>query len=313
MSLAQDIVLVRKRTKWERDLIQYGSREAALSIYKHQNDAYTSVFAAHQRQLENLEKIKKALPGIKCIHRKELPEIDPRQFSLLISFGGDNHFVYTAHRAQGIPIIGLNSDPQSSTGALLYFTPEQFIAAVSIYMQKKVDSLDMDPCLMEDWTRVEGELLLPEKNKSKKIKLEACISEISVRSSFHDHISRFLLRKNNENWEEIKCSGLLLVCGAGSSGWYRNAHPEGRHAVFPKEAPFFRALARETQYLHRTKLRQGNPQIYAQERLEIISEMNGEITIDANTEQVYPFPPGARVSFFLSGQKLKVLRKFSPP
>ena len=309
MTLAQDIVLVRKRTKWERDLIQYGSRAEALSIYKHQNDSHGSVFAAHQRQLESLEKIKNILPDIRCIHRKELQHLDTRRLNLLISFGGDNHFVYVAHRAHGLPVLGLNSDPQSSTGALLYFTPEKFISAILPYTQKN-KSLNIDSCLMEHWTRVEGELSLPDKNKEKKIKIEACISEISVRSSFHDYISRFLLRKNNEDWEEIKCSGLLLVCGAGSSGWYRNAHSDAQNAVFSKEAPFFRTLARETQYLHRKSLRQSKLEIHEKESLEIISEMNGEITVDANAEQIYPFPPGARASFFLSNQKLKVIRKF---
>lgn len=313
MTLAQDIVLVPKRTKWERDLIRYGSQEAALSIYKHQNNAYNSVFAAHQRQVENLEKIKNVLPSIQCVYRKELADLDPSRLSLLISFGGDNHFIYVAHRAQAIPILGLNSDPQSSTGALLYFTPEKFISAISPYIQKKIKTLDTSSSLMEYWTGVEGELILPVKNKEEKIKLGPCISEISVRSSFHDYISRFLLRKNNEDWEELKCSGLLLVSGAGSSGWYRNAHFDAQNAVFAKEAPFFRALARETQYLHRKKLSQIESQIYEKESLEIISEMNGEITIDANAEQVYPFPPGARAFFFLSSQKLKVIRKIIAP
>ena len=318
MPRGQNIVLVPKRAKWERDLQNYGSREATLSIYKKQNEAFAHVFASHQRQKENLEKVKNALPEIRCVERKELSALDLKNFRFLISFGGDNHFVYTAQKTRGLPILGLNSDPQSSTGALLYFDSQKLISALKNYIEKEteaplsLDSLDPKSFLMEHWTRIEGELALPdpEQGQEKKIKLSPCISEISIRSSFHDHISRFLLRKNDEEWEELKCSGLLLACGAGSSGWYRNAHPDPQNAVFSKEAPFFRSLARETQFLSRGKLKKSSLEIGENESLEIISEMDGEITIDANTEEVHPFPPGARASFSISNEKLKVIRGF---
>lgn len=309
MISTQNIVLVRKRTKWERDLILYGSEKAALSIYRLQDHAHRTVFPAHQRQMENLEKIKATLPKMKCIYREELSDIGPKERDLLVCFGGDNHFIHVAQQAQETPLLGLNSDPLSSTGALLYFSPDEFISFISAFKENKTETLSSKAFSIEQWRRVEGKLILANKGIDKKIKIGPCISEISLRNSFYDHISRFLLRKNNENWEEWKCSGLLLACGAGSSGWYRNAHPKPHQAVFSKEAPFFKALPRETQYLIRQKLRQSNSIIHEGEYLEVISKMNGEITIDANADQVLPFPPGARASFFLSKQSLKVIRK----
>ncbi len=299
---------MRKRTKWERDVMRYGSAEKANAIYENGKRSYNLVLNSHQKQEENLRKIQNSLTNIKCITREKLSEIKKDECNLLVSFGGDNHFVYVAYYANKIPVLGINSNPMSSTGALLNYDTDSFICKMIKLMEIRLSSKLIENFILEYWTRIEGELILF--NQKEKIKIGPCISEISVCNSFHDCTSRFLIRKNKEGWEKIKCSGFLLASGSGSSGWYRNAHenPHADQVIFPKSSPFFRGLAREVNWEQRKELRFLNPQMEKEERLDLISEMDGEITVDANTELVYPFPPGARLSFFLSKQKLAVVQ-----
>jgi hypothetical protein len=48
--------------------------------------------------------------------------------------------------------------------------------------------------------------------------------------------------------------------------------------------------------------------VEAGQTLSVVSEMDGEITVDADPERVFPFPPGAVAHFRLSDERLKVVR-----
>jgi NAD+ kinase len=116
-----------KRTKWERDLQKYGSVKELKKIYRLQNNIFQRVYASHVRQKKAFEKLYNALHNQAVfIYREELNIPYVKTFPLLVSFGGDNHFIYTARFASQ-PIIGINSDPKTSTGALLYFDVDKFL------------------------------------------------------------------------------------------------------------------------------------------------------------------------------------------
>ena len=306
----QDLLLVLKRSKWERDLQRYGSARTARMIYQRQNQSLMRVVSSHERQLANIELLRRELQGAQFIYQEELPFIHKKSFDLLISVGGDNHFVFVSHFAAGRPILGINSDPETSTGALLSHGPKEAASRLRRLIGRSDWNRGLQVC---DWSRIEARINYP---NGKEANSEACISEISIRSQFHDYISRYLIRllpkdaaeEEAANPEEHKCSGLLLATGAGSSGWYRNCLPPdtAENPVFAKDAAFFRGVAREpgprlkeTGRLLYTKVRAG-------EALEVISEMDGEITIDADPNRVYPFPPGAIAHFRLSESTLSV-------
>ena len=291
-------LVVVKRTKWERDLIRYGSAETARKVYALQNDAYDRVFASHDRQKANLEALQAALPA-RYINRSELPFVAHSEYDFLVSFGGDNHFVYVSHFADHKPLLGLNSDPATSTGALLYFAPDDFLAAAQKLQQGAAPRI-------EEWTRVEGTLDYPD---GRRLRTGPCTSEITVRSQFHDYISRYLIVVGGQGeLEEQKCSGLLIATGAGSTGWYRNCQtrPDADYS-FPKDAPFFRAIVREPGMRARTSYRYLNPEVSEKEELRVISEMDGEITVDANPDRTFDFPPGCVAAFRLTKDRLHIV------
>ncbi len=330
---AERIFVVVKRTKWERDRVRYGSARTAKKIYSRQSNqqhnAYERVYQAHERQIRNLDALRAALPDARYIQREELPYLENGGYDLMISFGGDNHFVHVSHYVPaGRPILGLNSDPQSSTGALLYFSPNEFLKKIPALLESaplattnangsaKNGAAVESAIQCEDWTRIGCEIETPE---GRRKKLPPCISEITVRSTFHDYVSRYMIRKTTgpansnggeEKWEEHKNSGLLLSCGAGSTGWYRNCQPISQQAkaAFPKDADFFRTVAREVGSRARRSFEYIQTTVADGETLSVVSEMDGDITVDADPERVYAFPPGSVAHFRLSGERLRVVR-----
>ena len=114
-------LVVLKRTKWELDLERFGSPEAVHELYRIQNDAYDRVHASHLRQKAALERLRAALPDARFVSRGEFIENGPGDHPYVISFGGDNHFVFISHFLGDLPLAGINSDPDTSIGALLGF------------------------------------------------------------------------------------------------------------------------------------------------------------------------------------------------
>jgi NAD kinase len=293
------ILIAIKRSKWERDLIHYGSEEAVKRLYSLQNDNYERVYSSHLRQLKAREKIATALPDARYAYREELDGIDYSGYDLVASLGGDNHFVYVGHFVLAKPIAGINSDPETSHGILLNFDPDSFISGIE-------KNGIMYPTI-EEWTCIEGELIYP---NGDRIHTGAAVSEISVHNGFADNMSRYLIRRDEESFEEQKSSGILLSTGVGSTGWFQNCVPEGirRGCTFEKGANFFRFIAREVGFEKKFRYRYGT--IVAKERLELVSEMEGNIVIDASPYRVFDFPPGCRAIFQLSGRRLHVVKDF---
>lgn len=300
-----------KRTKWERDLIRFGSEEETRKIYSLQDSAYDRVYGSHMRQIAALEQLKSALPHSDFFYREELEqlsELEKSRYDGLISLGGDNHFIYIAMFAGSMPLIGINSDPMTSQGALIYFHCDDFLESLERSRHKESPTQAFD---IEHWSTIGCDLVYSD---GTIVQTGPSISEISIRNDFPDAMSRYLIRIDTGDLEEQKSSGLLLATGAGSTGWYRNALPaevlESGDATFSRDAAFFRAVAREAGHRGRSYKNAYN-EVAEGHSLEVISEMEGIITIDCHPERSFPFPPGCLARFFLSQQRLNVVRKIN--
>ena len=293
------ILVALKRSKWERDLNRFGSPAAVRRLYDIQNDAYERIFSSHERQLETIRAIRHAIPNATFVNREDLPNAAFRDFDCVVSIGGDNHFVYVSgFLPTGVPIVGINSDPLTSHGSLLHFSAASFVEGIHTGGRH---------IITEQWNRISCQI---ETLDGEKTHTHASTSEISVRNAFPDLISRYIIRLERVTLEEQKSSGLILATGAGSTGWYRNCHSmaEQNDVVFAKDAPFFRTIARELGATHRYQLR--TAQVNEGEVLELVSEMDGQISIDTHPEFTFAFPPGATARFRLSDEPLLVVTGF---
>lgn len=287
------ILVVYKKSKFELDIEKYSafSKEYLENVWKIQN-CKDRIYSSHLRQVESRRLLQEEIfPDSVFISREEIVNYDPLDFDLIVALGGDNHFTYISHYAFKTLILGCNSDPLTSTGELLSFTPESLAATVKSGWANTSIS---------EWTLITGQLQYPDGRKQETYK---SVSEITVRNKCPDLISRFLI-KYGEQTEEQRCSGLLIYTGAGSTGWILSCTNDSG-VIYGKHENYFMVYAREIKNRERKKL----AHFSVSNSVTIISEMEGGISIDALQERVYDFPPGTILELKPANEKLKVVVK----
>ncbi len=287
-------LIVMKKTKYELDINAYKDLDYYKKICLIQNDSFAKIHNSHLRQLESREILKQEVfPKGKFIFRDELETLDLTQYEAIVALGGDNHFTYVAHHCKKNKIIGCNSDIQTSFGALLSFNPNTL---------KETVLTNWENTNVENWSLISVEIEYPD---GKKIVTVNAVSEISIRNSNPDLTSRYVVLHEDKK-EEQKSSGLLLYTGAGSTGWYASCKNEDdENTNFSKSANFYRVYARELSRKARMKYKLTD--FTVTDSCQIISEMNGGISIDALPERVYPFPAGSIATINLAKEKLQVI------
>ncbi|NCN11443.1 MAG: NAD+ kinase [Leptospira sp.] len=288
------ILVVQKKTKFELDMEIYSSLEEYKKICKLQNFLYDKIFQSHERQEQSREYLrKKVIPNAKFIFRDDLNSINLDEFDLIISLGGDNHFTFVAHQVSPKLILGLNSDPDTSVGALLGFSTESF---------EQLVQNNWNGAYVEEWSLIHTTLTYPD---GRIVETFPSVSEISIRNNSPDLISRYLI-EYKDDIEEQKSSGLLLYTGAGSTGWVASCYPK-KTGPFPKDKRYFQVYAREPRRKDKTYEHFHWIDFRVEDSVEVVSEMNGGISIDSLAERNYLFPPGTRAKFTLGNTRLKVV------
>jgi NAD kinase len=288
------ILVVQKKSKFEQDLEKYGSLEEYKRICDLQNHLFEKIHQSHLRQEESRRFLRSnVFPRAEYVFRDQLKEISIPDFDLVVSLGGDNHFTYVAHETRPKLILGCNSDPETSVGALLGFSVES--------LQRALVS-GKGNFGLEEWSLIATTLYYP---TGEVVETVPTVSEISIRNNSPDLISRYLVCFDGLK-EEQKSSGLLVYTGAGSTGWVASCFPK-KTGPFPKDQGYFQVYAREPRRKDKTWEHFRLIDFRVEDEFEVISEMNGGIAIDSLTERNYPFPPGTRAVFRLGKEKLKVL------
>ncbi|MFB5651236.1 NAD+ kinase [Leptospira wolffii] len=288
----ESVLVVIKRTKYELEVDAYGNLEEFKRIASIQNDSFSRIYSSHERQLQSREELKALFPKGVFIFREELDSLDISAFDLVIALGGDNHFTYVAHHALENLVLGCNSDPKTSVGALLSFHTSDIAKAVS----ENWAGIEI-----EEWPRIDVRIEYPD---GSEIKTFQGISEISIRNNSPDLTSRFLISHEGIT-EEQKCSGLLVYTGAGSTGWVMSC--ENRDVSFDKQEPYFKVYCRELRKKENQKYKLDH--FTVRDSFRLISEMRGGISIDSLAERIYDFPPGAKADFSVSPERLRVVVK----
>ncbi len=288
------VLVVLKRTKYELDLETYGSLASYRHVTKDKVDVFNRTYSSHERQLESRKFLKtNVFPNADFVFREDFDNnTHLKDYDLVVSHGGDNHFTYVAHQIGRTHLIGCNSDPLSSVGALLGFTAEELELIVNN---------DFEDTEVEQWSQILTKIEYPDGNS---ILTVPAICEVSLRNNSPDLTSRYWISYKNQK-EEQKCSGLLAYTGAGSTGWISSCFPK-KFAPFSKHEPFFHVYAREIR-AKSTNKEFSLADFRALDEVEVISEMNGGIAIDSLTERHYPFPPYSKASFKLSKETLSVV------
>lgn len=239
---------------------------------------------------EELEKDEKNI-SIVCICHNKLTKPLLNQADLVITIGGDGTFIEAANLVEDCFILGINSNPKSSEGALTSLNIEE------IGFLKEIFNGNFDIIKRQRATVKKNGLVLDEYS----------LNEVYIGANLQFHSSRYII-KYGGNKEEQRSSGVIISTGTGSGAWHRSAG--GEKFGYDKEKLSF--VVREP---------------YVGKRIYIPTILKGEILrrekiifestrdsggIIAVGFKVYDFNKGDCVEIELSDKPLKVIVKNIP-
>jgi hypothetical protein len=287
------IALVPKMSKYEWDRHCLGlDHEGLLAKYRQEGVDMDSILASHERQAAALAQVQRHLQGGTLLARDEVTAAVNERFDLIISLGGDNHFQYLSHFLTTTPILGINSDVQTSVGALVPFLPEQIEVLVA--------RLEAGDYAVEEWTRLAAWV------NGRAIEWATCVYFIG--EAERHFMSRHILEFRGQQ-EEQKGSGLLIVTGAGSTGWYDSAcryrFPEGN--AFAPTAPWACFLLTEPYHGRLSGQALQHGEIRPGEELCVHSLNDDRGIISSDSIEVYSANRGTHLCVRLAPQPLRVI------
>jgi NAD kinase len=202
----EKLVVVTLKTRLEELIERFNTREQArfyiehmgidFAEYEREHDTYYAALRLLRKQLDGL------LPKSQFIERGFLPTFLFTPEDLVVTVGRDGLVVNTAKYLDGQPVVAVNPDPARIDGILLPFAPAAARGGVERVLEGKarLHSITMAEVSLND-----GQHLL----------------------AFNDfylgqrtHLSSRYSLTWREQTEEQSSSGVLVVTGAGSTGWF---------------------------------------------------------------------------------------------
>ena len=256
-----------------------------ILVVKHEKENPKHILTVN-RVLEILNELKK---DFSCIKFNELHDSHFEDKDLIITIGGDGTFIRTTHFIRGeTPILGINSEPETSEGALTTLNRDE------------IENLKEILC---------GECEIIKRLRARVIRngelvKELALNEVYVGAANQFHTSRYVIKHRNEE-EEHRSSGVLVLTGAGSDAWYKSAGGK----PFNHDEEKLKFLVREpfTRRIFQPKLTKG--EIEKDEKIIFESKREDGGVISVDSWAIYDFNKGDIVEIRLSSQPLNVIAK----
>ncbi|XP_014217699.1 NAD kinase 2, mitochondrial isoform X2 [Copidosoma floridanum] len=214
---------------------------------------YDAIKAVHYRTKETELRVVKALADLDIsfkIRNRYNVDVDIIAWAdLILPIGGDGTFLMASNliRNNTKPIIGINSDPEFSEGFLML--PSKYTNLIDEIFEKLKSGHFKHLMRSRIRTTLHGEDIwqvpfhLHDKNSSSPqekfyeshhnlIKPKGdlpksrhlpwlALNEVFIGESLSAKISILHIHLGNENIQKVKCSGMCITTGTGSSSWYR--------------------------------------------------------------------------------------------
>ncbi len=251
-----NVLVVYKKSMFEL----YTDQTKADKVTNAYVEAQPTLKTSHDIQQKTIETVLAVLTKLGIVHkqicRADLGKESPSLYDLVISVGGDGTLLEVSHYVTSTPVLGVNSNPQSSIG---FFT-----AATAETIEDSITHL-------EDLPKTKLTRLQITKNDERLP--EFVLNDLLICHANPTGMNRYTLTVDGKSFlrdgtDALRSSGLLISTAAGSTGWIYECGGE----VMPLGS-------RRIQFHERDKRNSGF--YYASERMEIYSKTReGRIYID---------------------------------
>lgn len=291
--MPESVEVVYKRSRLERDLERYACSEGELlRVYRNWGLASERIRHSDHRQRQVRTRLGQLLPGAEFIAAERATRGNVKNAPLVIALGGDNHLQRVARLLDDEPLAGINSDPATSLGMLTGFDIQTF--------EQAIPDLLAGASTISKWARLE--VCIDGRPLSQLALYEVFVGERD-RCVMSRHVLHFRRQR-----EEQESSGLLVVTGAGSMGWYLsagNGFASVRHPL-PKTSSAIRFLLTEPHSIPSKEHPSVHGRLRSGERLRIISlnRRNGVVALDSFHQQTVRCGAGIEIGV---GRSLRVV------
>lgn len=241
------------------------------------------------KHLKSVDEVKKLIEKLDLDYvsvevrnlKKDLFNVD-----LVITAGGDGTFIRAASYLKETPILGINSEPEFSEGALTSLDDSE------LNILKEI--------LKGDYSILKRQRIKVILNGKELDQL--ALNDVYVGSTTHYHSSRYVIDFKG-NQEEQRSSGILFSTGSGSSAWYKSAGGN----IFDANEKKIKFLVREPFSGRVFQPKIIREEILEGEKVKVISKRHegGVISLDSNFHSDFNIPD--KVEIQLSEFPLKVI------
>jgi hypothetical protein len=272
-----------------------------MKHYEELGESGARVFGSHERQRAAADLCAKELSERQVIRVEDLGErLQAGGVEAIIALGGDDFLKLVSQRVDDVPVLGVNSDPITSSGVLLS-TP---IDSVGLAIR----CIEAGCYRIEEWTRIQ--LTINGQNCG------SALNDVVFGKRDFRYMSRHQLEYRGERLEQ-RSSGLLIATGVGSTGWYSSAglYFGDEDRSFGRTKPELRFELREPQ--PHVEARGGERtvtlpphsegRVLAGETIRITSLNDGDGIASRDSLDTIPFQRGAVAEIGVSPSPLKVI------
>lgn len=163
-----------------------------------------------KRHLSTVERVKNILEGrkikSKLVQIKDVNETDFKDMDLVVTIGGDGTFTKAGNLVRKQFIVGINSEPEFSEGAMTSMLESE--------MNIFEEILDNKFCVIQ---RERARVI-----KNKVPIKELVVNDVYIGAGMQFHTSRYIINYGGRE-EEHRSSGVIIATGSGSNAWYKSA------------------------------------------------------------------------------------------
>ncbi len=202
-------IIVKNKTRVETLVERFNTKAQASFYVEKSGGKFEDYEEEHEHFYDAISVLQKEITRNiknKIIDRSFLPNYIFSENQLIIVIGQDGLVANTAKYAHGIPIIGVNPDPDRYDGVLLPFQAHNALHAVERVMSGKYEQKQVT---MAEARLNDGQRLL-------------AFNDFYIGAASHIS-SRYTISYNNES-EEHSSSGIIISTGAGSTGWLSSVY-----------------------------------------------------------------------------------------
>lgn len=282
----KNVVAIYKHSRYSY-ILDRGSDDEKRKLLLHADQVSKDLLLAHEKNLACIDSVSTTLKDLRINHkmicRADMKKADLDN-SFVIAIGGDGTLLDCSHYCSDSPILGVNSDPESSIGALCAANANNFADVLNEIWQNKLKPSQLARLQIKIGTKIiaplaTNDVLFCHKNPAS--------------------LSRFTVDLNGHK-EAHRSSGMWLATPAGSTGgiYSAGATPialDDQQAIFRMREPYW--SDREQPKLLSGSFAHGD-------RLSITSDMtDAEIFIDGPHER-HILPWGETVEISISDEPL---------